>query len=169
MPELIKNEQIVIDDWHVFKLADGETPAAVALPDGLQLLPLSLWQARKEEILARGIPIGVWLDADEDPKELAADLVHFSVVAVNFPKFTDGRGYSTARLLRERYAYTGELRAIGDVLRDQLYFMKRCGFDAYVVRTDKELDEALAGFDDFPDSYQAAFEPAQPLFRRRTH
>jgi uncharacterized protein (DUF934 family) len=86
---------------------------------------------------------------------------------VNFPKFADGRGYSTARLLRERYGYHGEIRAIGDVLHDQLFFMKRCGFDAYAVRADKDIEAALAGFDDFSDAYQAAVDQPQPLFRRR--
>ena len=167
MPKLIKNGAIVEDAWLVLKLADGETPVTVVLPDGPLLVPLSVWQVRKDEILVRDQPIGVWLDAGEGPEALAADLAYFPVVAVNFPKFADGRGYSTARLLRERYAYTGELRAIGDVLRDQLYFMRRCGFDAYAVRADKDIEDALAGFKDFPENYQAAFEPAQPLFRRR--
>ncbi|MDR1462066.1 MAG: DUF934 domain-containing protein, partial [Azoarcus sp.] len=113
-------------------------------------------------------PVGVWLDSDESPEAIAADLAHFSVIAVNFPKFTDGRGYSTARLLRERYGYAGELRAIGDVLQDQLYFMRRCGFNAYAVRADKDIEAALAGLADFDESYQPAVDSPQPLFRRRS-
>ena len=167
MPKLIKNGAIVEDAWQILKLADGETPAAVALPDGPLLVPLSVWQTRKEELLIRDRPIGVWLDAGEGPEALAADLAYFPVIAINFPKFADGRGYSTARLLRERYAYTGELRAVGDVLRDQLYFMKRCGFDAYAVRADKDIEAALAGLRTFSDAYQAAVDQPQPLFRRR--
>ena len=168
MPKIIKNDRIVDDAWQVLKLAEGETPTSVALPSGAEVLvPLSVWQARKEEILARGTPVGVWLDAGEGPEAIAADLGHFAVVAVNFPKFADGRGYSTARLLRERYGYAGELRAIGDVLRDQLFFMRRVGFDAYAVRADKDIGEALAGFGDFPEAYQAAVDQPLPLFRRR--
>ena len=89
------------------------------------------------------------------------------MIAVNFPKFTDGRGYSIARLLRERCGYKGELRAIGDVLRDHLLFMALCGFDAYALRDDQDPQEALAAFEDFTEAYQASVERPLPLFRRR--
>ncbi|MEM8120240.1 DUF934 domain-containing protein, partial [Morganella morganii] len=91
--------------------------------------------------------LGVWLDADEEPESIAGDLDRFQVIAVNFPAFTDGRGFSSARLLRERYGYKGEIRAIGDVLRDQLFFMRRCGFDAYAIRADRSPEDALASLD----------------------
>ena len=86
---------------------------------------------------------------------------------MNFPKFGDGRGYSIARLLRERYGYTGELRAIGDVLRDHLQFMEQCGFDAFALREDQNIDEALRAFDDFSDGYQTSARRPVPLFLRR--
>lgn len=168
MARLIKNAQIIDNHWPVLKPAAGESAESLPLPDSPALLPLALWLARKDEILARRIPFGVWLESNEGPETLAADLEHFPVIGVNFPKFTDGRGYSTARLLRERYAYSGEIRAIGDVLQDQLYFMKRCGFDAYALREDKNIDAALSSLNDFSESYQAAVDQPQPLFRRRT-
>jgi hypothetical protein len=87
------------------------------------------------------------------------------VIGVNFPKFTDGRSYSSARLLRERYGYAGEIRAIGDVLQDQLFYMRRCGIDAYALRADKDIDKALAGLRVFSETYQAAADQPQPLFR----
>ena len=167
MSRLIKNDRIVDDAWTRLVLTEGEAPESVALPNASVIFPLVVWQAQRAAILARPHEVGVWLDSHEGAETLAGDLAHLSVIAVNFPKFTDGRGYTTARLLRERYAYRGEIRAIGDVLHDQLFFMKRCGFDAYAVRADKDMDDALAGFNDFPENYQAAFEPAQPLFRRR--
>ena len=167
MPRLIKNGQIVDDAWQTLVLAEGETANGVSLPAGPTLLPLAVWQARRDEILAHKGAVGVWLDAGQDPEAIADDLGHFALVAVNFPKFADGRGYSTARLLRERYGYRGELRAIGDVLRDQLFLMKRCGFDAYALRADKDANEALAGLADFSETYQAAVDQPQPLFRRR--
>ena len=167
MSKIIKNGQIVEDAWQIIKLSEGETADAVALGAN-QLLPLSVWQARKDEIRALGQPIGVWLDSAEGPEAVAADLAHFAVIGVNFPKFADGRGFSTARLLRERYAYQGELRAIGDVLQDQLFFMKRCGFDAFALRADKDIAAALAGLTDFSETYQAGADQPQPLFRRRT-
>ena len=91
----------------------------------------------------------------------------FGVVAVNFPKFTDGRGYSTARLLRERYGWKGELRAVGDVFRDQLFHLASCGFNAYALREGEDPLDALTAFRDFSDTYQATVEQPLPLFRRR--
>ena len=168
MPKLIKNGQIVDDPRSVVKLAAGETAQSISLPVTAQLLPLAVWLARQAEIIEGGIPHGVWLDAGEDPETIAGDLEHLAVIGVNFPKFTDGRSYSTARLLRERYGFQGEIRAVGDVLQDQLYFMKRCGIDAYALREDKDFTAALAGLNDFSESYQAAADQPQPLFRRRS-
>ncbi|MEF8721407.1 MAG: DUF934 domain-containing protein [Candidatus Accumulibacter phosphatis] len=168
MPRIIKNTQIVEDHWQVLTLAEGETPEAVALPAAPTLLPLAVWLARRNEIVAAGLAPGVWLDAGEGPEALADDLDRLAVIGVNFPKFTDGRSYSSARLLRERYAYRGEIRALGDVQQDQLFFMRRCGIDAYALRADKDIDKALAGLAVFSDAYQAAVDQPQPLFRRRT-
>ncbi len=168
MSRIIKNCQIVDDSWQVLRLAEGETPESVTLPPSPVIFPLAVWLARKSEILAGHNPISVWLDSSEDPQSLAGDLARFAVIGINFPKFADGRGYSTARLLRERYGYKGELRAIGDVLQDQLFYMKRCGIDAYAIRTDKDIEAALAGLNDFSETYQAAVDQPQPLFRRRT-
>ncbi len=167
MSKIIKNDRIVDDAWQVLTLAEGETAEAVALPDAPSLLPLTVWLARKDEILARAAPVGVWLDSSEGPEALAGDLEHLALIGVNFPKFVDGRGYSSARLLRERYNYRGEIRAIGDVLQDQLFYMKRCGIDAYAVRADKDIEAALAGLRVFSETYQAAVDQPQPLFRRR--
>ena len=168
MSKIIKNDRIVDDAWQVLKLAEGETAETVVLPETPAMLPLAVWLARKTEILATGNPVGVWLDSSEGPEAIADDLAHFALIGVNFPKFADGRGYSSARLLRERYGYKGEIRAIGDVLQDQLFYMKRCGIDAFAVREDKDIEAALAGLNVFSDAYQAAVDQPQPLFRRRT-
>ena len=168
MPKIIKNNRIVDDAWQVLKLAEGETAEAVGLPEAPTLFPLAVWQVRKDELLARIATAGVWLDSSEGPEALVGDLDALSIIAVNFPKFADGRSYSTAHLLRERYGYRGEIRAIGDVLHDQLFFMKRCGIDAYAVREDKDIEAALAGLNTFSDAYQAAVDQPKPLFRRRT-
>ena len=109
----------------------------------------------------------MWLDANEGPEALAGDVQRFPLLAVNFPKFGDGRGYSIARLLRERYGFKGELRAIGDVLHDHLFFMEQCGFDAFALREDQDAQEALSVFGTFSDSYQASVLRPVPLFRRR--
>lgn len=171
MPRIIRDDCIVDDDWQVRKLADGESAADVELPGQATLLPLAVWLLRRDELLARaataGLRLGVWLDCDQKPEEIAADLEHLLVIGIHFPKFTDGRGYSIARLLRERYGFRGEVRAIGDVLQDQLFYMRRCGINAYALRADKSLERALAGLRVFGESYQAAVDQPLPLFRRR--
>ena len=166
MAKLIKQGAVIDDVWQVLRLAEGEDAASVALPAGVVVFPLAVWQARKAEILARGTPAGVWLGVTDEPAEIADDLPQLALVSVDFPKFTDGRGYSTARLLRERYGYTGELRAIGDVLYDQLFFMKRCGFDAFALRADLNPWKAQAAFATFPNPYQGAVDQPLPHYRR---
>jgi uncharacterized protein (DUF934 family) len=94
------------------------------------------------------------LEPADDPAKLEADLFEASRVEVHFPKFGDGRGYSIARLLRTRYHYRGELRAVGHITRDLLFFLESCGFDAFELREGENPHEALAGFEDFSASYQ---------------
>src|SRR3954470_11406185 len=103
----------------------------------------------------------------DDPATVADRLAHVARVEVHFPKFGDGRGFSIGRLLRERYGYQGELRAVGHITRDHLFFMESIGFDAFELRDGEDPHEALAGFDDFSESYQASPLRPQPLFRRR--
>ncbi|TAM49070.1 MAG: DUF934 domain-containing protein [Paraburkholderia sp.] len=170
MTSIIKNRAVVADDWTVVRASDdGALPQADALPAGRVLVPFALWkQAREALVAARGKDaLGVWLAPDEEPADLVADFDKISLIGVEFPVFRDGRGYSTARLLRERYGWRGELRSIGDVLRDQLNFMARCGFDAFAVRADKDIHDALRAFEEFSVKYQGAFDTPQPLFRRR--
>jgi uncharacterized protein (DUF934 family) len=131
------------------------------------IVPLQLWREHSRMLLARDGGLGIWLDADEEAEEIGEDVASFQVIALNFPAFTDGRNYSNARLLRDRYGFKGELRAIGDVLRDQLFYLHRCGFDAFAIRADKDPYEALEGLKDFSVTYQAATDEPLPLFRRR--
>jgi uncharacterized protein (DUF934 family) len=166
MATLIKEQRIVADSWRLLSRGPkGELPEAPTQGD--VIVPLALWLERREVFLAYPGKLGVWLDANEDPESIAADLQRFALVAVNFPKFGDGRGYSIARLLRERYGYKGELRAIGDVLHDHLHFMKQCGFDAFALREDQDAQAALAALDTFSDGYQTSVLRPVPLFRRR--
>ena len=107
------------------------------------------------------------IEPHEDPAALASSLASAARVEVNVPKFTDGRGYSIARLLRERLGYRGELRAVGDISRDQLFYLSRVGFDAFLLRDGEDAEEALAALNDFSEAYQASAKQPQPLFRRR--
>ncbi|GAB3381049.1 DUF934 domain-containing protein [Spongiibacter taiwanensis] len=159
MPNIIKNNGVVQDDWQVWR--DTES-----LPDqGKVIVPLALWQAEKAELQALG-DVGVFLASDESPKLLGDDIALLPLIAVDFPKFADGRGFSYGRELREQHGFKGELRAIGDFMRDQLFFLKRCGFDAFALEN-TELEDAIASLADFDEVYQASIDQPTPLFRRR--
>lgn len=166
MAVLIKNRQAAADPWQLLEpAAEGSQPGIP--PHGDIIVPLVTWMEQRAALLARNGRLGVWLDSDEEPALIADELQHFAVVAVNFPQYTDGRGYSIARLLRERHNWRGELRAIGDVQRDQLFYLARCGFDAFALREGEALHSALSAFGDFSEAYQSSVERVQPLFRRR--
>jgi uncharacterized protein (DUF934 family) len=165
MRDIIKDRAIVPDDWQVLHLAEGDTAESVAIPAGRVIVPLAVWQARRDSLKARG-DVAVWLASDERPEALKDDLDALPLVAVDFPKFADGRGYSTAYNLRARFGYQGELRAIGDVLRDQLFYMQRVGFNAFATRPDRSIEDALKGLTDFSEAYQASWDRKMPLFRR---
>ena len=162
MPQLIKRGEIVDNAYTLVRAASSLVDLPEATP---VIVPLSLWLTARAALVARG-DVGVWLAPDDDPSVIASDLKLLPVIAVDFPSFTDGRGYSTARLLRERFDYRGELRAIGDIARDQIFFLREVGFDAFAIRDDKEVTEALFGLHDFADGYQAT-AVRTPWFRRR--
>ncbi|BAN49387.1 DUF934 domain-containing protein [Metapseudomonas resinovorans] len=165
MQRIIKNGQVIDETWHL--LAKDATLDGVPNCDDI-IVPLALWRDHAHALKARDGGLGVWLDSDEEIEEIADDLQFFQVIALNFPAFTDGRHSSTAYLLRQRYGYQGEVRAIGDVLRDQLFALKRCGFDAFALRADKDPIDALKAFEEFSEVYQASSDQPQPLFRRRS-
>ena len=163
---VIRNKRVENDVWQVLGLPPLEN-LSQPLPEGPLIVPLAVWKERAAELLQRRGPLGVWLKPDDDPAEIAADLGKFSVIAVHFPKFTDGRGYSTASLLRTRYGYRGELRAFGDVGRDQLFYLSRVGFDAFRLAEHRDPVSALASLTDFTVRYQGSVDDPLPLFRKR--
>lgn len=164
MQRIIKGDQVVDENWHL--LPREATLDGLSNSDDI-IVPMSLWLDHAHALKVRDGGLGIWLESHEEIEAVTDDLAHFKVVALNFPVFSDGRHYSTARLLRDRYGYEGEIRAIGDVLRDQLFFMKRCGFDAFALREDRDAIEALESLRDFSETYQAATDQPLPLFRRR--
>jgi uncharacterized protein (DUF934 family) len=165
MREIIKDKAIINDDWTILKLAEGEAPEAVVVPAGRHLVPLTVWEAQRSSLKARA-DIGVWIASHERPEVLKEDVEKLPVIAVDFPKFSDGRGYSIAYNLRMRLGFTGELRAIGDVLRDQMFYMQRVGFNAFATREDRSIHDALKSLSDFSEAYQTAWDQKMPLFRR---
>lgn len=163
---LIDGQPRVSDDdpWQLLR----ESPAA--RPAGRLILPLADWRAAQDEAVLRGERFsldGLWLAPDDEVEVLQPWLAVLPLITIDFPSFRDGRGYSQAYLLRTRLGWRGELRAIGDVLRDQLAHMRQCGFDAFAVREDKDPFDALKGLDDFSEVYQASADQPLPLFRRR--
>ncbi|HIM08820.1 MAG TPA: DUF934 domain-containing protein [Gammaproteobacteria bacterium] len=160
---VIKDKAVVNDDWQLIRELDCSKP----IPEGKVILPFIDWQASRDELLKRNTKHAVWIDGDTETEALLDDLEHFSIIALDFPAFKDGRSYSHACLLRQRYAYKGELRAIGDVLRDQLFYMQRCGMDSYEVREDKDIEDAIKSLNDFSVRYQAAADDAVPIYKQR--
>lgn len=157
---LIDQNGLREDSWT--KLEDD----APASPEGDLLVSLARFKREGSSLLTREGKLGVALSSADDPAELAGAVEQLKLITVEFPKFSDGRGYSTARLLRDRYGYLGELRAVGDVLRDQLLYMKRCGFDSFELAPGRDPAEALHAFGEFSVTYQGAADEAQPLYRR---
>jgi uncharacterized protein (DUF934 family) len=162
MPQLIKNNAIVQDSWSILTQDD----CAQAVPQGSVLVPVKYWLNNRDALSAR-TDIGLWFEGDDEPESVGDALTGFPLIAVNFQRFSDGRGYSIARLIRECYQYKGELRAIGDVLRDQLFYMSRCGFDAFQVRADRIGEDSLSSLKDFSKVYQAAADGVPALFHLR--
>lgn len=154
---LIKDGKIAKDSWTEAS-ADAPLPEAEAL-----LVPYEVWKENREDLLARNIKVGVRLAADQPPQLIAGDLDRLDLVALEFPTFKDGRAYSYARLLRDRYGYKKELRAVGNVLRDQFAMMHRCGFDAYAVG-DARLAEAWSqAMSEISQVYQPATDRRRPI------
>lgn len=164
---LIKNDVLVADEWTVLRLKEGETADRVTVPAGKVIVPLPVWNCQHETLQQRP-ELGVWLASFERAEDIQEELQRFPVIGVDFHKFTDGRGYTMAYRLRKQMGFRGELRAMGDILRDQLFLLKRVGFDAFALRPDKDAHAALKGFADFSLSYQASVDTDAPLFRRVT-
>lgn len=166
MQKLIKDGVITENTWVFVTKAEGEA-AEVAVPAGQVLIPVAVWLAQKDQLQNR-TDIGVWIDSDETAELIGGDANRFAVIGINFPGFMDGRPFSTARLLRERYGFKGELRATGNFIRDQLCYLRRCGVNAFAfANPEANLEEAVKSLSDLQEYYQAAVDQPLPLFRRR--
>ncbi len=153
--KIIRDKVIVTDSWTRYS-GEGDLPA------GDIIVPLGVWQ----ETDLSGHNVGLLLEPHDDLINIRDDLDFFDLIAINFPTFMDGRGYSMAKILRDRYGYTKEIRAVGDVMRDQLFYMQRCGFNAYEIKPGKDINDALKGLEDFSVTYQASPDEPLPLYRR---
>jgi uncharacterized protein (DUF934 family) len=145
---LLKRDQIVNDPW---QRMDDESP----LPSGIPVIvTYERWQKERDGLVGRNGKLGIVLASDQSPDLIADDLHRFTLICLDFPKFTDGRAYSYARLLRARYDFAGEIRAVGMVLRDQLLFMRRCGFDSFAIPDGADAADWTVAFNDFSQRYQ---------------
>ncbi len=158
---LLRNGRVERDEW--IAVTDGEP-----IPDdGPVIVPLPRWLDERDRLIHRGAPLGVRLRSDQPPTLIGDDIGSFSLIALEFPTFTDGRSYSYARLLRERLGYRGELRAVGNVLRDQLMFMARCGFDAFETDLRGGAEAWEAAIDEIDVWYQPTGDGRLSAFNLR--
>ena len=196
MSQLIKDKKIVENDWVIaelakideiekkqagkvvaFKLSGEDYPTSeqvskTTFPDkGKILLPLKVFILHQDKLKERmkNNEIGIWLFTHEEIQkfiEKLGDFNKFPIVAINVGKFADGRIFSLGNQLRNKYSFKNELRAIGDVLRDQIYFLKRSGFNSYLIRKDRDAKDAINGLDDFSEPYQGASDILEPAWKR---
>ena len=158
--QIIRNRAIVEDDF-VHVPDGGELPAT-----GKPIVTLATYVAGRATLLERYPAFGVRVTCDKLPTDIP-DLLRLALIAIEFPRFSEGRGYSIARLLRDRHKFAGEIRAVGWVLRDQLFYMERCGFTAFELKPGKPLESALEAFGELSGTYQAAVDDPRPIYRRR--
>lgn len=161
MVNLIRERALVADDPWLHIADEDPVPA-----DGDITVSWQRWQEEKDQLGTRNGRLGVRLDGDFPVEELDT-LLELPLIVVHFPAFKDGRCYSHARLLRARHDYDGEIRATGDVLRDQVAYMERCGINAFEIREDRAAEDALRAFDEFSVDYQGRSNRAFPLQARR--
>ncbi|SHJ24168.1 DUF934 domain-containing protein [Cycloclasticus pugetii] len=145
---LIKNNEIVQDRWT--KLDEEQ-----ALQTDYNIIDLAYWNANKDSLIASKGHLGLWVQGDESAEQFADDLQYFELIAIHFPTFVDGRGYSLAKILREKHHYTKEIRAVGDVLPDQALYLTRVGFDTLEFSTKEAGSLALEKLNEFSVFYQA--------------
>jgi len=152
MREIIRRREVIIDDWRTI----DEDPKGES---GQVILPLTRWHAERDRWWSWNGRIGVRINPADRVELLRADLARLALIAIEFPTPSEGRGYSQARVLRDRLGFTGEIRAVGHVKRDQIFFMARCGIDAFELAQGVNPQSVLAAFDDFDVAYQPSTVP----------
>jgi uncharacterized protein (DUF934 family) len=150
-------------------VTDAFTPVAddAALPEGAVLVSLARFEKDREALLARNTPVGVQLSADQSPEKLGLDVERLSLIVLEFPKFRDGRAFSWARMLRTRLGFTGEIRAVGDFLYDQISYQHRVGFDAWVVPDTFALADFSRALSEITNVYQPSADGRKTIRQLR--
>ncbi|WP_432472486.1 DUF934 domain-containing protein [Amphritea sp. HPY] len=160
MPLLINRDVATEDSW---QLVDEEN-LSLHLNEDI-VVPFELFIAQREALLNKDGLLGVEINGDQDLNVLLRDLEKLALVAIDFPAFTDGRGFSFARILR-RSGFTGQIRAVGDVTQDRLAHMERCGFDAFAIPEERFNPEMVNSFTEVSVRYQGCADDERPIFRQ---
>jgi uncharacterized protein (DUF934 family) len=161
MQHLIKlNKSVPNDPWQVFEASEEALP-------GNALLPVSIWKDTGHELQESSLEFGVFVQENETLEEITPFLSSIKVIAFKFAKFADGRAFTYARQLRDQLGFTGEIRAFGDFMPDQVAYLERCGFDAFAMRTEAEVTTALSIKGLISETYQTDSLESKPLYRRR--
>ena len=158
---LLKNGKVVEDNWR--NLADEDS---VSVEESI-IISLKRWQESQDYFSGRNGQLGIRLESSQKPEEISADIDRFDLIALNFPALPDGRAFSYARILRERYGFKGELRATGKVIQDQLFFMHRCGFDSFELSDGEDIEKSIAALSSFSVAYQPAADDIAPAYKTR--
>lgn len=162
MPLLINREVVSHDSW---QFLDAEATLEQLPNDGDVVVPLAFWLENRDALANHNGKLGVQVNGDDDIEPLLPHLDSFALIAIEFPVFRDGRGFSQARLVR-RAGFEGQLRAVGDVTRDRFEYLQRCGFDALQVAEDRFKPETLNAFGEIGVHYQGAADDKRPIYRR---
>lgn len=160
MRKLILDRQLVDDHW---KYLDNDDSLLAGVD---VVVPLARFKAERDLLQAHDAGVGVLIDAGEGIADIVPFLDQLPLVCVNFPHFHDGRGLSYARELREGYRYKGQIRAVGDVQRDQVHGMYRCGINAFDIKEGKSIPDALIAFGELSSGYQGDVYDPRPIYRR---
>lgn len=165
MQKLTKTGTVESDKWQI--VAKDEALNLDALASDQNLIHIKSF-LENANTLAEHDNIGVWLDADDDASTLAPYAKQLPLIAIHFPTFADGRGFSHARVLKSNLGFKGELVATGGFMQDQLFYLKRCGFDAFLVSDDADIESMRVSLGDFQHTYQASTDDPRPIYRKRT-
>jgi len=162
---LLKNNEVTENTWRA--VSDKDEISGEFSGEDSVIISLEHWTEEKENFAGRNGALGLHLESHEKPEAIADDVDQFDLISLDFPALPDGRAFSYARLLRERYGFKGELRAVGKVIQDQLFFMKRCGFDSFELSDGEDVEKSIAALSAFSVAYQPAADDIKPAYNAR--
>ncbi|MGH8288763.1 MAG: DUF934 domain-containing protein [Steroidobacteraceae bacterium] len=164
MARILRRRELVEDDWTI---AEGARAASDWAAGGRLIVTLARWRSERDALLATQAVVGVLLPNTADVEAIYPEVSDRPLLALQFPTFSDGRALSQAMVLRKRLGFRGELRAVGDVIRDLVFWLGRCGFDSIAPRQDQSLEACQQALHELTVAYQAAADDHTPVWVRR--